>query len=43
MRCFMLSEELWSTWVFYVCVEQEALEHMIFYVCVEREDLEHEL
>ena len=28
MRCFVLSEELWSTWVIDVCVEREALEHM---------------
>ena len=41
MRCFVLSEELWSTWVFDVCVEREALEHTSVYICVEREALEH--
>ena len=40
MRCFVLSEELWSTWVFDVCVEREAMENMIVYICVEREYLE---
>ena len=28
MRCFVLSEELWSTWVIDVGVEREDLEHM---------------
>ena len=37
----MLSEELLSTWVFDVCVEQEALEHMRIYISFEREALEH--
>ena len=37
----VLSEKLWSTWVFDVCVEQEAIENMSIYICVEREDLEH--
>ena len=37
----MLSEELWRTWVFDVCVEQEALEHMNVYIFVKREALEH--
>ena len=41
MRCFVLSEELWSTWVFDVCVEQEALEHMNAYIYVEHEALKH--
>ena len=29
---FVLIERLWSTWVFDVCVEQEALEHMSIYI-----------
>ena len=41
MRCFMLTEELWSTWVIDVCVEQEDLENMSVYICVEWEALEH--
>ena len=41
MRCFVLSKEFWSTWVFDVCVEREALEHMSVYICVEGEALEH--
>ena len=36
----MLSEELWSTWVFDVCVEREYLEDMSIYICVEREAME---
>ena len=39
--CFVLSEDLWSTWVIDVCVEKGALEHMSTYICVEREALEH--
>ena len=37
----MLSEEIWSTWLFDVCVEQEAMDHLSVYICVEREDMEH--
>ena len=41
MRFFVLSEELWSKWVFDVCVEREDLENMSIFICVERESLEH--
>ena len=37
----VLSEKLWSTWVFNVCGEREALDHMSVYICVEQEALEH--
>ena len=37
----MLSEEISSTWVFYVCVEIEALEHMSVYICVGHEAIKH--
>ena len=39
--CFVLSEELWSTWVINVCVERGALEHMSTYICVEQEAMKH--
>ena len=37
----MLSKDLSSTWVFDVCVERKALEHMSVYIFVEQEALEH--
>ena len=41
MRCFLLSEELSSTWVFDVFVAREVLQDMSVYICVEQQALEH--
>ena len=42
MWCFVLSEKLWNTWVFKVCVERDSLECMtILNICVEREASKH--
>ena len=41
MICFGLSEDLWSTWVFDVFVEREALENMSYEnLYVEHENIE---